>query len=65
MLQELLYLGLEQRLRRLFSSLCVKTYIEQLQQFQDAKRAMIVKNAENHTANQKKALKVRIISGRK
>jgi hypothetical protein len=45
-----------------------KTYIEQLQHFsifQDANRAMIVENAQNQTANQKKALKVRIISGHK
>jgi hypothetical protein len=31
--------------------------------FQDTNRAMIEENAQNQTANPKKALKVRIISG--
>ncbi len=39
-----------------------KTYKEQLQ---DANRAMIIENVWYQTANQKKAMKVRIISGRK
>jgi hypothetical protein len=43
----------------------VKTYIQQLQHFQDANRAIIEENAQNQTANQKKALEVRIISGLK
>jgi hypothetical protein len=53
MLQELLYLGPEQRLKRQFSN------------FQDANRAIIDENALNQTANQKKALEVRFISGHK
>jgi hypothetical protein len=65
MLQELLYLGLEQRLRRLLSSVCVQNLKSNSSNFQDANRAIIVENAGNQTANQKKALKVRNISGRK
>jgi hypothetical protein len=67
MLQKLLYLGPEQRLRRLFSSICVQN----LYRATPAKfrtqicRAITVENAGNQTANQKKALKVRIISGHK
>jgi hypothetical protein len=64
-LQELLHLGSEQRLRRLFSSIYVlNPYIlSNSSNFQDPNRAMIVENVGNQTANQKKALNVRIISG--
>jgi hypothetical protein len=55
MLQEMLYLGPEQKLRRLFSSICV----------QGLYRAMIEENAGNPIANQKKTLRVKIISGHK
>jgi hypothetical protein len=60
-LQELLYLDPEQRLMKLLSSICVQNiYIETPATFsQDANRAMIVENAGNQTANQKKAVKVR------
>jgi hypothetical protein len=67
MLQELLYLDSEQRLRRLLSSICAQNiYIATPATFRtQIHRAMIVENAGNQTANQKKAVKVRSISGRK
>jgi hypothetical protein len=54
MLQELLYLGPEQKLRRLFSSM----YVQHLYSNSE-------ENAGNPIANQKKALRVKIISGYK
>jgi hypothetical protein len=69
MLQELLYLGPEQKLRRLFSSSCVQDLHIQRNcsnfQAQDANKAMIEENAGNPIANQKKALRVKIISEHK
>jgi hypothetical protein len=41
----------------------LRTYIEQLQQLSDVNRAMIEENAGNQTANQKKVLRVGIMSG--
>jgi hypothetical protein len=56
-------------LRRLFSSICVQDLytVEQLQQLSGHKycRAIIEENAGNPIANQKKALRVKIISGHK
>ncbi len=65
MLQELLYLGPEQVWGDYYPQFVYKTNIEQLEQLSDANRAMIVESAWNQTANQKKALKVGIISGHK
>jgi hypothetical protein len=66
MLQELLYLGPEQKLRRLFSSIYVlDLYRATPATFRMANIAMIEENAGNPIANQKKALRVEIISGQK
>jgi hypothetical protein len=62
MLQELLYLGPEQKLRRLLSSFCVQNlYRATPATF----RTQIEENAGNPIANQKKALRVKILSGHK
>jgi hypothetical protein len=67
MLQELLYLGPEWKLRGLLSSICVQNLYRTTPASLRTQicRAMIVENVGNQTANQKKALIVRIISGRK
>jgi hypothetical protein len=59
-LQELFHLGPEQRLRRLLSSICVQSLYGATST--TLNRVMIVENAGNQTANQKKALNVRITS---
>jgi hypothetical protein len=46
MLQELLYLGPEQMLRRLLSSICVQNLWSNSSNFQDTNRAMIVEKHE-------------------
>jgi hypothetical protein len=63
-LQELLYLGPEERLRRLFSSICVHNQNRaDSATFGNSNRVMNEENAQNKTANQKKALRVGIILG--
>jgi hypothetical protein len=65
MLQEVLYLGPEQKLRRLFSSIISGPIKSNSSNFQDTNRAIIKENVGNPIANQKKALRVKIISGHK
>jgi hypothetical protein len=44
-------------------NLCSKPIKSNSSNFQDTHRAMVEENAQNQTANQKKALEVKIISG--
>jgi hypothetical protein len=66
MLQEVLYLGLGTEAEEtILLNLCSGPILSNSCNFQDANRAMIEENSGNPTANQKKALRVKIISGHK